>query len=117
MAMNRLRFSVLILAVSFCACTFTKQPNDPNDDNLRYMYITCWPDESRLTVIIEFKDNTQTFHDERIARKHEPIVYSVDRRKVKTITIKVEKYGWMTKTKKWEGEVPYDLFIKLDQKL
>ena len=106
----------LFLAI-ITACLAVKTPNSPNDDNLRYMYITCWPDECRLTVIVEFKDNTPVFHEERTTREFEAIAYSVNKLKVKTITIKAEKYGWVTQVKKWEGEVPYDVFIKLEERL
>jgi len=108
--------AALVIIALICGCYATKQPNHPGDENMRYMYITCWPDETRLTVRIEFKDNTPIFHDERITREHEPIVYSVDRRKAKIITIKAEKYGWISQTRKWEGEIPFDVFLKLQMR-
>ena len=117
--MKKTCYKVLLATIFavIAACALTRPPNAFNDDNLRFMYITCWPDECRLTVVVEFKDNTPTFHEERTTREREAIAYSVDRRKMKTITIKAEKYGWIAQTKTYEGQVPFDVFIKLEERM
>jgi hypothetical protein len=112
-----MKTKVLFVAVLFflAGCPgLQKTPHAPNDENIRYMYITVYPDECTLTLTVEFKDATPTFRDERITHEHEPINYSVDRRKVKRIHIIAKKSGWVTQEKEYLGEVPYDVFVKLN---
>jgi len=108
---------VALLMIAFIiGCQYSRPPGDQYDENIRYMYFTCWPDNCRLALTIVFKDDTPMFHDERVTKEHEPIVYSVDARKVKTVTLKISKYGWIPQTMKWEGQVPHDVFIKLEER-
>ncbi len=109
--------TLMIAALIAGACFAAKEPHAPEDPNLRYMYITCYPDECHLSVTVKFKDDTPTFHDERITRELEPILYSVDRENFESIKVKVTKHGWIPQTKVWEDEVPNDVFIKLEERL
>ena len=114
---KRLTFKLELIAFVLgflLGCSFARHPFDPEDENIRYMYITVYPDECTLDVVVEFKDETRTFRDQRTTAIHEPISYAVDRRKVKRISVKVSKYGWKTKTREWIEEVPFDVFIKLE---
>lgn len=111
----RTKFSVLLATAFLAGCLgMTKTPHAPNDVNLRYMYVTVYPDESTLTVTVEFSDNTPTFRDSRVTRLHEPVSYSIDQRKVKRIQIVVTKSGWVKQEREYIGQVPYDIFVKLD---
>jgi len=115
MKTGRLYLPVTIIAIIWVlGCGLSRQPFDPDNENVRYAHFTCWPDNCRFIIDIEFKGDTPNFHDERIAKIHETLTYSINRLKVKTVTVKVEKYGWQTYEKTWEGEVPYDIFIKLE---
>lgn len=109
----KLWFIVLLAFLGGCL-GMKKEQHAPNDVNLRYMYITVYPDEATLTVTVEFKDSTPTFRDTKITKIHEPVLYSVDARKVKRIHIVVKKTGWVTQEREWYGEVPFDVFIKLN---
>ena len=104
-----------LAAILMGGCLATqKRQHAPNDDNLRYMYITVYPDEATLTVTVEFKDGTPTFRDNKITQIHEPIPYSINRKKVKRIHVLVEKRGWISQEREWIEEVPFDVFIKLE---
>lgn len=111
----RARFIALIVLVFTTGCLgIAKTPHAPNDVNLRYMYITVYPDETTLTVTVEFNDNTPAFRDSRLTHEHEPISYSVDQRKVKRIKMVAAKPGWIKQEREYTDEVPYDVFIKLN---
>jgi len=114
--LKRVFIVATILALTGCLA-MQKRPSAPDDENLRYMYITVYPDEATIIITVEFKDNTPTFRDTRVTREHEPVAYSIDQRKVKKISLTVQKTGWDTQTRTWENEVPYDVFIKLDARL
>jgi len=106
-------FAVVIALVAGCLGV-QKTTHAPNDANLRYMYVTVYPDEATLTVTVEFNDNTPTFRDSRVTHIHEPINFSIDQRKVKRVQISVTKSGWVKQEREWTGEVPFDVFIKLN---
>lgn len=111
----RTRLAIILAVLVFAGCMgVRKQPHAPGDENLRYMYITVYPDEATLIVTVEFKDATPTFRDQRITRIHEPVNYSIDQRKVKRIQVIVQKQGWVSQTREWTNEVPFDVFIKLN---
>ena len=113
---KRLVLTLGLIALGLVSgCYFTHNPFDPEDENIRYMYITVHPDRCTLDVVVEFKDETRTFRDQRVTSIHEPIPYSVDRRKVKRVSVKVSKFGWKTTTREWIEEVPIEVFIKLDE--
>ena len=110
----RANFMFLLILTLAVGCLATqKQRHAPNEQNMRYMYITVFPDESTMMITVEFKDSTSTFRDTRVTREHEPISYSVDRRKVKTIHVTVSKPGWIGQERVWNEDVPFDVFIKL----
>jgi len=109
---------VLVITAGIAgACLAAKEPHAPGDPYLRYMYITCYPDECRLSITVRFRDDTPTFHDERTTRLYEPILYSIDERKFESIEVEVSKPGWIPRTKTWKTEVPNDVFIKLEERL
>lgn len=111
----RVNLWLIVFLAFLTACLgMKKEQHAPDDVNLRYMYITVYPDEATLTVTVEFKDGTPTFRDTKITKIHEPVLYSVDARKVKRIHVVVKKTGWVTQEKEWLGEVPFDVFIKLN---
>lgn len=109
---------MLIIAAGIAgACFAVREPHAPENPYLRYMYITCYPDECHLSITVKFRDDTPTFHDERTTRIHEPILYSIDETKFESIRVEVDKPGWITKTRIWKNNVPNDVFIKLEERL
>ena len=114
----RAKFMVVVLflcAIGTVGCLgIQKRRHAPNDENLRYIYITVYPDECALMLTIEFKDSTPTFRDTHTTHIHEPISYSIDQTKVKRIHVTVKRRGWVTEEREWIDQVPFDVFIKLN---
>lgn len=111
----RASFIICLFAIFVAGCLASqKKPHAPLDENMRYLYITVYPDQAIMTITVEFKGDTPTFRDSRVTKIHEPVPYSINRKKVKRIHILVEKRGWIKQEREWFDEVPFDVFIKLE---